>query len=224
MMRLKETNTIHPMNAEKTASSPADRAAVSADASPNLTAREAATKTAETAKAAATKTAEAAKVAASKTAEAARTAKTRITEAKKAASEVEGDSDSFAATFEAVRQAEQQTPAEPAGVAAAASGQATDGAAPAEQKDTSPAGQVSHDAEVFGGNLKSAWLSYYPKHRNAVIYGLLGFIVAILILTVGFWPILLVVLLTAAGVIYGRYQDGNPKVCAFFDHLFRRGK
>jgi uncharacterized membrane protein len=154
------------------------------------------------AKTAAAKTAGAAKLAASKTAEAAKIAKERIAEAKKAADEVEMPSEEpeVAKMFEAV----------------AAS-------TPTDETDTAkPTNQPASDAEVFERNLKSAWLAYYPKHRNAIIYGGLGFIVAILILTAGFWPVLLVVLLTVAGTLYGRYQDGNVKVQTFFNHLFRR--
>lgn len=154
------------------------------------------------AKTAAAKTAGAAKLAASKTAEAAKIAKERIAEAKKAADEVE------------------MPPEEPEVMKVFETASNT---APKEAADvTKPADQPASDAEIFERNLKSAWLAYYPKHRNAIIYGGLGFIVAILILTAGFWPVLLVVLLTVAGTLYGRYQDGNVKVQAFFNHLFRR--
>ncbi len=47
------------------------------------------------------------------------------------------------------------------------------------------------------------------NHKGAVVGGLVGLIVALLILIIGFWKTLLVMLFIGAGVIAGMLLDGN---------------
>lgn len=47
------------------------------------------------------------------------------------------------------------------------------------------------------------------EHEHALAYGIIGIAVAVLILTVGFWPTALVVALAALGLAIGRYRDGD---------------
>ncbi|MGN0034597.1 MAG: DUF2273 domain-containing protein [Coriobacteriales bacterium] len=62
---------------------------------------------------------------------------------------------------------------------------------------------------------------FYEDHLNAIFYGIAGVISAILILAIGFWRALLVIVLCAIGIAYGRYRDGDPSTVAFFRRLFR---
>ncbi|WP_165062151.1 DUF2273 domain-containing protein [Adlercreutzia sp. ZJ154] len=55
---------------------------------------------------------------------------------------------------------------------------------------------------------------YFEKHGHAIVYGLIGLIAAILILIIGFWPVLLLAILTAVGMLIGRYRDGNMQMNA----------
>ena len=42
-----------------------------------------------------------------------------------------------------------------------------------------------------------------------MLYGILGFIAAALILIVGFWPTVLLAVFAAIGTIIGKYRDGD---------------
>ena len=48
-----------------------------------------------------------------------------------------------------------------------------------------------------------------PQH--AVLYGIIGFVAAALILIVGFWPTVLLAVFAAIGVVIGKYRDGDRK-------------
>lgn len=59
----------------------------------------------------------------------------------------------------------------------------------------------------------SAWFRRaFPGHENAVIFGALGLIAAILIFVVGVWRTLVIVLFVVAGVAIGQVADGDPKI------------
>ena len=45
----------------------------------------------------------------------------------------------------------------------------------------------------------------------AVLYGIIGFVAAALILIVGFWPTVLLAVFAAIGVVIGKYRDGDRK-------------
>lgn len=50
------------------------------------------------------------------------------------------------------------------------------------------------------------------KHKGAFVGGLVGLIVALLILIIGFWKALVVLLLMGIGVIIGMAIDGNTTI------------
>ena len=50
------------------------------------------------------------------------------------------------------------------------------------------------------------------KHKGAVLGGLLGLIIAVLILIIGFWKALLVLFLVGVGIILGMAIDGNNMI------------
>lgn len=70
------------------------------------------------------------------------------------------------------------------------------------------ASEAKEDKGVFA-SMKRAASPYVEHHSHAVLYGILGFIAAALILIVGFWPTVLLALFAAVGVIIGKYRDGD---------------
>lgn len=50
------------------------------------------------------------------------------------------------------------------------------------------------------------------KHKGAFLGGLLGLIIAVLILIIGFWKALLVLLLVGIGIVLGMAIDGNNMI------------
>lgn len=57
-----------------------------------------------------------------------------------------------------------------------------------------------------------------------MLYGAIGFIAAALVLTIGLWPTILLALFAAAGVIVGRYRDGDQKTQKALRNLLERMK
>ena len=68
--------------------------------------------------------------------------------------------------------------------------------------------------------ISQAWSEYFASHKATVLYGLVGFIAGLCILWIGFWPVLLVLLCTYAGMSYGRYRDGDVRVVNFLKTHF----
>ena len=59
----------------------------------------------------------------------------------------------------------------------------------------------------------SNWLSAaFPGHKNAVMLGLAGFVLAVLFFAIGFWRTLLITLFVVVGVAIGQVLDGDPKI------------
>ncbi|MEG0666585.1 DUF2273 domain-containing protein [Gordonibacter sp.] len=61
--------------------------------------------------------------------------------------------------------------------------------------------------------------AYLAHHEHAVLYGIVGFVAALLILIIGFWPTLLLAVFAAAGIAIGAYRDGNLKIRSTLRHL-----
>lgn len=58
--------------------------------------------------------------------------------------------------------------------------------------------------------------------RKPTKYGILGVIIALLFLSLGFWATILILLLFGIGYGYGLYKEGNPKFIRFLMNLFRK--
>lgn len=58
-----------------------------------------------------------------------------------------------------------------------------------------------------------SWLEgMFPGHVNAALFAILGFVVAIILFTMGFWPTILLILLVGGGYAFGQQLDGDPKI------------
>lgn len=72
------------------------------------------------------------------------------------------------------------------------------------------ASETKRDRGVYA-SMKRAMAPYVENHSHAVLYGIIGFVAAALILIVGFWPTVLLAVFAAIGVVIGKYRDGDRK-------------
>lgn len=77
-------------------------------------------------------------------------------------------------------------------------------------------------AQTVWEETKQAVASYIEAHPHAVVYGIVGFVAAALILLVGFWPTVLLALFAAIGVLIGRYRDGDAQTRQAAKRLINR--
>ncbi|BAK43625.1 DUF2273 domain-containing protein [Eggerthella sp. YY7918] len=99
------------------------------------------------------------------------------------------------------------------GHTAGRSGQQKASSRPAETPSdviANAASETKQDRGVYA-SMKRAMSPYVEHHSHAVLYGVLGFIAAALILIVGFWPTVLLAVFAAIGTIIGKYRDGDRK-------------
>ena len=64
------------------------------------------------------------------------------------------------------------------------------------------AAETKRDKGVYA-SMKRAFSPYVENHSHAVLYGIIGFVAAALILIVGFWPTVLLAVFAAIGVVIG---------------------
>lgn len=60
------------------------------------------------------------------------------------------------------------------------------------------------------------------KHKGAFVGGLIGLIIALLILVIGFWKALLVLFLVGGGIVLGMAIDGNNMIKSSMDRFKRK--
>ncbi len=102
------------------------------------------------------------------------------------------------------------------------------GQSSSQQASTSPAmpdEKSERDAPRNHGlfySLKQSVLPWVKRYPHTVLCGFVGFIVAALILIIGFWPTLLLVVGVTIGILIGRYQDGDQKVRASLKSFLER--
>lgn len=65
-------------------------------------------------------------------------------------------------------------------------------------------------------------IKYLSVLRKPTKYGILGVIIALSFLKLGFWATILILLLFGIGYGYGLYKEGNPKFIRFLMNLFRK--
>ncbi len=61
----------------------------------------------------------------------------------------------------------------------------------------------------------------FPGHGNAILWGVIGFLAALLIFVLGFWRTLFIAFLVLVGVAFGQYLDGDPKIVRALMNLIR---
>ena len=69
----------------------------------------------------------------------------------------------------------------------------------------------------------SIWFATtFPHSRNAVLGGICGLVVALLLFSVGLFKTLVIALLVPIGVACGQYADGDPKLVNLVRELMKR--
>lgn len=69
---------------------------------------------------------------------------------------------------------------------------------------------------------KDKFRNFTKLHWNEFKYTLIGLIIAILFLTIGFFRTLLIIILYLIGNIYGKFKDGDPKTLFWLERFFSR--
>ena len=83
------------------------------------------------------------------------------------------------------------------------------------------ASETKRDKGVYA-SMKRAMAPYVENHSHAVLYGVIGFVAAALILIVGFWPTVLLAVFAAVGVVVGKYRDGDRATRERMRHFLDR--
>ena len=79
---------------------------------------------------------------------------------------------------------------------------------------------------IRGIILKQRLLSFFEKYKLWIIGGAVGFVIAILMLTINFWRTLLLCCMTAVGCIIGMLFDarGREKIALVVDKILQKRK
>ena len=65
-----------------------------------------------------------------------------------------------------------------------------------------------------------AWVErHFPGRVNAVLGGMVGLVLALMVFAIGFWKTLFVALFVLVGVALGQYLDGDPKIIDFLRRI-----
>ncbi|MZJ27032.1 DUF2273 domain-containing protein [Collinsella sp. BIOML-A4] len=97
-----------------------------------------------------------------------------------------------------------------------------------ESADTKPEAGEQHDSaandfdEAMGlikGTGAAIW-SYAVRHPNTTLGAVAGFILAVLVLTLGLWDTLVIAFFVLIGAVIGQIRDGENGIVNFFGRLF----
>lgn len=87
---------------------------------------------------------------------------------------------------------------------------ASGGDAAEHAKSASPvAGDAAKSEPSAFDDIAEKARPYLDKHGHAVVYGIVGIVAAVLILTIGFWPVLLLAVFAAIGIAIGKFRDSG---------------
>lgn len=95
-------------------------------------------------------------------------------------------------------------------------------AAPESTRDDTAADvkEELHEAVGFLKGVGVAAWRYAVKHPHTACGAVLGFIVAVLILTVGLWSTIVIGIFVFIGALIGQIRDGDNGIVNFFGRLF----
>ena len=77
----------------------------------------------------------------------------------------------------------------------------------AKVSDRSSKQSTSSQEDNFTDKKDCLFMKMYQEHPNTVVLTLLGLIIALCFIFIGFWATILIILSTVAGFIYGQYKD-----------------
>lgn len=117
--------------------------------------------------------------------------------------------------IEASAEAPEQAKDTPAVSEASRQPQAEAAPAPAEQQaGAKPEGSFARASQWFDQT--------FPHSKNAVIGGLAGLVVALLLFSIGLLKTLVIAILVLVGVAAGQYLDGDPKLVKAIQNLMKK--
>lgn len=115
--------------------------------------------------------------------------------------------------------------ADAAGAQAAAAQPSGDAAEPASgpKPAAQPANGTEPAAQPGAFARASHWLDEtFPNSRNAVLGGVTGLVVALLLFTIGVLKTLVIAIFVVVGIACGQYLDGDPKIVRFIQNLMKK--
>lgn len=127
----------------------------------------------------------------------------------------------------------ESKPAEPTSSRTGALGSQSGSGAPAPAPAAAPASEENREPESSSATGQAAtpgpltravtWFDVtFPHSRHAVIGGVCGLVIALLLFAIGIPKTLVIVVLVVAGVAVGQYLDGDPKLIRLFQSLSKR--
>lgn len=75
----------------------------------------------------------------------------------------------------------------------------------------------------FEGVGRAAW-AYADAHPHATLYGIIGFVLAVLILVIGLWDTIVIAVFVTVGVIIGQTIDGDNAAVNFIGRMLNGRK
>ena len=95
---------------------------------------------------------------------------------------------------------------------------------PQAEAAPAPADQGAGSAKPEGSFARaSQWFDQtFPHSKNAVIGGLAGLVVALLLFSIGLLKTLVIAILVLVGVAAGQYLDGDPKLVKAIQNLMKK--
>lgn len=84
---------------------------------------------------------------------------------------------------------------------------------------TAPANDFDEAMGLIKGTGAAIW-SYAVRHPNTTLGAVAGFILAVLVLTLGLWDTLVIAFFVLIGAVIGQIRDGENGIVNFFGRLF----
>ncbi|MBM6779673.1 DUF2273 domain-containing protein [Collinsella tanakaei] len=82
------------------------------------------------------------------------------------------------------------------------------------------ASEIGEEAVGFIKGLGASLWAYAASHHYTVLYGFIGFVLAVLILTIGLWSTIVIAVFAGVGATLGQIRDGDNGIVNFFRRLF----
>lgn len=91
---------------------------------------------------------------------------------------------------------------------------------PGKAEDVEPSSHGFHKATIgfFEGLGRAAW-AYADTHPHATLYGIVGFVLAVLVLSIGLWDTIVIAVFVSVGTIIGQTIDGDNAAVNFIRRL-----
>lgn len=89
---------------------------------------------------------------------------------------------------------------------------------PKSHDERTPGGFQDTTIGFFEGVGRCAW-AYADAHPHATLYGIIGFVLAVLILVIGLWDTIVIAVFVAVGTVIGQMVDGDNAAVNFVRRL-----